>query len=355
MATIRKRPRMYGALGVLLYLLIGFTTSDLQSLEISETGLARCPASLGTAGNAPVQKTDRGRDRSGKLGSDGRIGPMTTGEAFTVLQGNLWMLPARPLLLPYAFSTDRGDRLERLVRTVQACRPSVVLLQEVFETSMVELLARHLPEYRVMASGATDLTGTLNASGLVTLSRLPVRHHAFHPFGPLPPGAKAIEELAQKGFLSVELEGPDFRGTLLNLHLYASRDPDEAGVTHGQLDQVVAFVEAEAAAGRTVLVGGDFNVPEAELADLLPDGWTLSVHGPTYDPGLNPYTVRGSNNTPGNHRDRRERMGARTIDFLVTPAGTPARVRSEVLDTLLLSDHQFLHHTVHLAVDPTDG
>lgn len=328
MAMIRRRPRALAALGLVLYLLVGLTTSDLQSVEVDP----------GTAGACPAVPPEPDRPEAG--GSP----------AFTVLQGNLWMLPARPLLLPYAFSADRGERLERFLATVHACRPEVVLLQEVFETSLVELLARQLPGYRVVSSGATDVTGTLNASGLVTLTRLPVRSRRFHGFGPLPSGAKPIEMLAQKGLLAVEVVSPRFDGVLLNLHLYASRDPTEAEVTRAQLREVVAYVRREAG-DRPVLVGGDFNLPQEELARLLPPGWTVSSHGPTYDPARNPYTVRGSNNTPGNHRDRREGRGARAIDFLLTPEGTAARVRSTVLDTLLLSDHQFLHHTVY----PTDG
>jgi endonuclease/exonuclease/phosphatase family metal-dependent hydrolase len=344
---ISRRPRTFLGLGLFLWILVGLTTPDLQSLELDPEETVSCPAPLesGEARSAALPggpERDTGRDRPA-------AGPTDAATAFTVLQGNLWMLPSRPLLVPYAFSADREERLARLVTTVRACRPAVVLLQEVFERSMVELLARHLPEYRVVDSGVTDVTGTINASGLVTLTRLPVADRSFRPFGPLPSGSRTIEWLAQKGVLAVEVESPTFRGTLLNLHLYAFQDPGEAGITESQLREVVGWAESETAAGRSVLVGGDFNLGKERLADLLPEGWRLSSHGPTYDPARNPYTVRGSNNTPGNHRERREGRGTRTIDFLLTPEGTPARVESRVLDTLLLSDHQFLHHTVVLA------
>lgn len=319
----RGRTRTLAVLGFLTYLLVGLTTEDLPSLEIAPSHAGRCPT--------PLQRIEA---------------PEAGGAVITVLQGNLWMLPDRPFLFPYTFSTDRAERLETFLRTVRDCRPSVILLQEVFDVSMVELLARHLPDYRVESSGRTDITGTVNASGLVTLTRLPVRERAFHAFAPLPDGAGAVESLARKGFLAVEVATPDFRGTVLNLHLYAYEDDGDASLTHAQLREVLAFVEEERARGRPVLVGGDFNIPRDDMEDLLPEGWSLSLHGPTYDPARNPYTVQGANNTAANHRDRREGLGTRTIDFLLTPPGTRARMRSTVLDTVLMSDHQFLHHTV---------
>ncbi len=322
MPAIRRRPRMYGAVGILVYLLVGFTTSDLQSLEVRPADAVRCPLPASEDGIGAVERP------------------------LTVLQGNSWMLPSRPLLLPRAFSVDREERLERLVETIRACRPTVVLLQEVFETSMVRLLGEYLSDYEVVVSEATDITGTFNASGLVTLSRLPVVDRTFGEFGSLPPGSSTIEALARKGWLAVRVESPVYSGVLLNLHLYASRDAGEVAITERQLAEVLAWVEDRGLdeAG-DLLVGGDFNLPAERLRELLPRGWGVSAHGPTFEPGRNPYTVQGSNDTPAKHRDLRAGV-SRTIDFMLTPAGSPANVRSIVLDSLLLSDHHFLHHTV---------
>jgi len=322
MTAIRRRPRLYGVAGLLVYLLVGFTTSDLQSLEVRPAAAVNCPLSA-----APENV----------FGSAGSL---------TVLQGNTWMLPSKPLLMPRAFSVDRRERLERLVETIRACQPAVVMLQEVFEHSMVRLLADHLPEYDVVVPEASDITGIFNASGLVTLSRLPVVAQSFGEFGSLPQGSSTIETLARKGFLAVRVESPEFSGTLLNLHLYASRDETEIPITERQLREVVRWVDGQIAHDDSeLLVAGDFNLTEERLRDLLPPGWGVSRHGPTFEPGRNPYTVQGSNDTAEKHRERRLGV-ARTIDFMVTPPGTSRRIRSEVLDTLLLSDHHFLHHTV---------
>lgn len=331
MALIRQRPRLTLLLGLFLYMLVGFTVSDIQSLESRPADPESCPAPL----------LRRGPDGGGHAG-----GPRTGGSGLTILQGNAWMLPSRPLLLPYVFSVDRRERLEKLVEIILACRPDVVVLQEVFEVSMVRLLARTLPAYRVLASGRTDLTGTLNASGLVTLTRLPVRGVHFQEFEPLPVTAKAMERLGRKGLLAVDVDSPGFRGTILNLHLYAARDAAEEAFAQQQLAEVVGFARERAAAGWTPLLAGDFNLEPRRAIPHLPEGWAVSDHGPTYDPKRNAYTVRGSNNTPGNHDDRRMGLGVKTVDWLAHPAEHGFVTVSEVLEGPALSDHFFVQHVV---------
>ncbi len=330
MTFILLRQRLAIFLGLFVYLLAGLTVTDLQSLQVVTEPAPACPASLlaevGEAGGAP----------GGPEGAP----------VLTVIQGNAWMLPTRPLLLPYAFSTDRKERLEALVDMVRGCRPDVVLLQEVFETAVVDLLIRRLPDYRVITSGESDITGTVNASGLVTLTRLPAGNVRFHEFSRLPPRAKTIERLGRKGFLAVDVVAPGFRGSIVNLHLYASRDATEAGISSDQLTEVVTFAEAERRADRRVLVAGDFNLTDEEMAGLLPEPWQVSRHGPTYDPRRNRYTVEGANNTPGNHEDRRLGRGVKTVDHLINPDTAWLRVRSGVLDRVPLSDHYFLQHVV---------
>jgi len=341
MISIRKRPRLAALFAVALYLFAGLTVTDVHSVEFEAERPGRCPTAMRLGGvthdpDGPASREAAKREASAQA----------TPAAFTVFQGNLWMLPSRPLLMPYLLSTDRRERLERLVRTIRACGPDVVLLQEVFERSVVEVMVRHFPDYRVVTSDETDFAGTVNASGLVTLTRLPVTAVRFHPFDRLPGGSKTIEVIARKGVLEVEVAGPDFAGTLLNLHLYAPRHDGERAVARDQLNQALAVARDAERRGRQVLLAGDFNLAPHEMTSGLPDGWALSEHGPTYDPMANPYTVQGSNDTPGNHRDRRLGRGVRTIDFLAVAPSAGITVRSRVMDSLLLSDHHFLLHTV---------
>lgn len=329
MTFLLARPKLALFVGLFVYVMAGLTVTDVQSLQLVTGSAPTCPAPL--------------ISEAGERGAraDSQVAP-----ALTLIQGNAWMLPTRPLLLPYTFSTDRKERLETLVDMVRSCRPDVVILQEVFETAVVDLLARRLPDYRVITSGARDPTGTVNYSGLVTLTRLPVRQVRFRGFPPPPLTAKLIERIGRKGLLAVDVAAPGFRGSIVNLHLYASRDPMERLITARQLAEVVAFVAAERRAGRRVLVAGDFNLTAEEMSPMLPPDWRLSRHGPTYDPPRNHYTVEGANDTPGNHEDRRLGRGVKTVDYLVNPDTADLRVRSGVLDHVRLSDHYFLQHVV---------
>ena len=313
MIRVRERPRLVSAVGLGVYLLLGFTTPAIRPGTAVAQTVERCPAPAFAA--------------------------VPAGERMTILQGNAWMLPSRPLLLPFQFSTDGRERAERLVQVVRSCRPGIVLLEEVFEGAIVDLLERSLPEYRVFTSGGTDFTGTVNASGLVTLSRLPVERVVFQPFAALPADAQAIEKLGRKGFLAVEVDAPGFSGVVVNLHLYAHRQAAEVPITRRQLAEVVAFARAQEATGRGVLLGGDFNLDRADLEAGLPDGWTASLHGATYDAGANPFASAGWNRGAASSR-------VRTIDFLVNSSPAATTVRSAVLDRVPLSDHWFLEHEV---------
>jgi endonuclease/exonuclease/phosphatase family metal-dependent hydrolase len=314
---IRERPRLVASLGFGAYIAAGLMV----------TGLPANPVPVGAGGcSAPL------------LGTPETDSP----PSLRVLQGNAWMLPERPLLLPYSFSVERRERLERIVRTVRACQPDVVLLQEVFEARLVDVLARSLPDYTVYTSSATDVTGTVNASGLVTLARVPVEAVRFHAFADLSSDAQAVERLGRKGFLGVTVDAGGFYGEVVNLHLYAFRDPSDARHTLAQLEEVLAHARAARAQGRVVLVGGDFNLDRAQLERAAPD-WVLSEHGPTFDPIENAYATAGVNEgSAGRASDAR----VRTIDYLLTSTTSAVSVRSAVLRDLALSDHYFLAHRV---------
>src|SRR5262245_39394543 len=109
-----RKPRLCAAVGVGTYLMAAISITDVGSTQVVAQSSEPCGIPL-----------------------LGRPVDASTDSAFTVLQGNSWMLPSRPLLLP-EFSVDRRERLERLVHTVRSCHPSVVMLQEVFEQSTVD-------------------------------------------------------------------------------------------------------------------------------------------------------------------------------------------------------------------------
>ena len=316
MTLVRERPLLCVGCALVLYLLMGMRVSDVRSLDLPADGSVECPAV--DAGSEPT---------------------------ISVLQGNMWMLPVRPLLVPFTASTDRKARLERLVHAIRTCRPEVVILQEVFDRSMADLIAEHLPEYRAATSGKTDFTRTMNASGLLTLTRLPVEEVRFHSFAALPTGSRLYEIMARKGVLAVDVRVAGLATTILNVHLYGARVPADASATRSsQLGEVVELARALEEQGRRVLVGGDFNIRRQQLAEELPSGWAISEHGPTYDPARNPYTARGANR----HLNLDDRA-ARTIDFLLAAPHAGLTVSSDILHRLTVSDHELLHHVVTAA------
>lgn len=331
MRLIRTRPRSITVgIGLLTYVTVGLAFTDLDAVEVS----AEMPCAIPMLA-APLDV--RGEDG----GPAGHL---------TILQGNFWMLPTRPLILPYAFSTDREERLTRLVALVRACRPAVVTLQEVFDVRVLEALAQSLGEYVLHTSGITDARGSINTSGLATLTRVPAHPRAFETFDAPPAGAKLIERLGRKGFLAIDVAVPGNHVTVVNTHLYASRDTAEARITRDQLQEVLDFVAREEAGGARVLLSGDFNIERDELAAEL-TAWAFSAHGPTYEPARNPYTVQGANDTDPNHQDRSVGRGTRTIDFLMARPGSESALTSVVLHEPMLSDHQFLAHVVEPVTD----
>lgn len=326
MRLIRSRPRSISlGIGLLTYFIVGLSFTDLDAVEVSAE--APCAVPMLAAALDDVR------------GSGGALGRLT------ILQGNFWMLPTRPLIVPYAFSTDREKRLTRLVALVRACRPAVVTLQEVFDVRVLEALEESLPDYAVHTSGITNARGSINTSGLATLTRVPAHPRAFEGFDAPPSGGKLIERLGRKGYLAVDVAVPGQHVTVVNTHLYASRDTVEARITRNQLQEVLDFVAREEADGTKVLLSGDFNIERDELAGELTE-WTFSAHGPTYDPARNPYTVEGANDTDPNHQDRSAGRGTRTVDFLMVRPGPEGSVASAVLHEPMLSDHQFLAHVV---------
>lgn len=312
-----RRPRLASCGAVLLYLVVALGFTPFGGAHRVEAA-ASCPAEL--------------------LGADEGT--------LTVLQGNLWMLPYRPLLIPRSFATDRRSRMERFVALVGACRPDVIALQEVFESSVVRSLDRALPDYRVHTSGARDALGSVNRSGLVTLTRVPARAGSHHPFGALPAEARLIERLGRKGFLVTEVAARGIHLTLVNTHLFSAQSAAEEVWSFAQLAELEAFVRGARDEGRTVAVVGDFNLEPAQIAPRLGAQWRISDTGPTYDPVLNPYTGQGANHAEAHADPRVAASGRRTIDLLALSSPLDVELHSGVLERPFLSDHQFVAHRI---------
>ncbi|WP_030295615.1 poly(A) polymerase [Streptomyces katrae] len=243
--------------------------------------------------------------------------------------------PARLRLLTWNTLWDRYDaplidtarRRPMLLAGLAAADADVIALQEVEPALLGMLLAE--PWVRAEYTVGTDPRGKdVAATGLLVLSRLPVREAGLHLLGP------------HKAVAAVTVDTASGPLVVACLHLTSDHTENGAGRRSVELARIaegLSGVEADA-----VLLG-DFNDgrsgPEGPAAALgVRDTWS-EVHGaldatPTFDPEANPLAAVGSLSGRAARLDR----------VLLRSAG--ARVREAVLrgDTpgpegLFISDH----------------
>ncbi|MEU3403277.1 poly(A) polymerase [Streptomyces sp. NPDC006670] len=251
--------------------------------------------------------------------------------------------PARVRLLTWNTLWDRYDapriatarRRPMLLADLAAADADVIALQEVEPALLALLLAE--PWVRAGYTLGTDPDGADVAdSGLLVLSRLPVREAGLHVLG----RHKAVAAVA------VDTAGGPL--AVAATHLSSDHSEDGAGRREAELARLAEGLGG-LAAGLALL--GDFNDgrsgaegPAAALG--LRDAWT-EVHGPgddtpTFDPGANPLAAVGS---------LTGRAGR--IDRILLSSGAGARVREAGLrgdspapDGLFVSDHFGVEATV---------
>ncbi|MEV0347268.1 poly(A) polymerase [Nonomuraea sp. NPDC050680] len=202
----------------------------------------------------------------------------STGAAVRVLTWNtLWD----------RYDSDRIDTARRrplLLAALEAADADVIALQEVEPALLSLLLAA--PWVRARYTVGTDPGGEDVAdSGLLLLSRLPVREAAWHRLGP----HKAVAALAAE-----TAAGPLVVATT---HLTSDHTTDGAARRRAELARIA---EGLAGVEGDLVLMGDFNdgtdVPASALG--LRDAWT-QAHGPgddtpTFDPRANPLAALSS-------------------------------------------------------------
>ena len=175
-----------------------------------------------------------------------------------ILSLNVWGL-SEP------FSRDLPARMVAIGEAFAALAPDVVALQEVWDsTARATLLAAGR---RVGLAHAWHHESALRGSGLVVLSRLPIRAATLHRFE-LAGIAEAIDEadyLGGKGFVEVVLETPQGPVVLVDTHLQAAyapraRDP-YVSLRVGQAVQLAAHVRG---VEHPLVLAGDLNFSDAD-------------------------------------------------------------------------------------------
>ncbi|MFE2549466.1 poly(A) polymerase [Streptomyces sp. NPDC059355] len=243
--------------------------------------------------------------------------------------------PRRVRLLTWNTLWDRYDapridtarRRPLLLADLAAADADVIALQEV-EPALLDLLLAQ-PWVRAGYTVGTDPRGKdVSASGLLVLSRLPVREAGLHLLGP------------HKAVSAVTVDTASGPLVVASVHLTSDHTENGAGRRGIELTRIaegLSGIEADAA------LLGDFNDgrsgPEGPAAALgMRDAWS-EVHGaqdttPTFDPVANPLAAVGSLSGRAGRLDR----------VLLRSAG--ARVREADLrgDTpgpegLFISDH----------------
>ncbi|RPF29486.1 endonuclease/exonuclease/phosphatase family protein [Streptomyces sp. Ag109_G2-6] len=261
--------------------------------------------------------------------------------------------PARVRLLTWNTLWDRYDapriatarRRPMLLADLAAADADVIALQEVEPALLALLLAE--PWVRSGYTLGTDPDGADVAdSGLLVLSRLPVREAGLHVLG----RHKAVAAVA------VDTAG----GPLAVAATHLSSDHSENGAGR-RVAELARLAEGLGGIGAGLALLGDFNDgrtgaegPAAALG--LRDAWA-EVHGPaddtpTFDPGVNPLAAVGS---------LTGRAGR--IDRILLSSGAGARVREAALrgdspapDGLFPSDHFGVEATVEYgATDAGDA
>jgi endonuclease/exonuclease/phosphatase family metal-dependent hydrolase/uncharacterized protein (UPF0248 family) len=223
-----------------------------------------------------------------------------------------------------------GDRIETarrrplLLASLEDADADVIALQEV-EAGLLTLLMQ-APWVRAGYALGTDPGGRdVDDSGLLLLSRLPVREAGWHGLGP------------HKAVTAVTVDTGTGPLVVAATHLSSDHSHDGAARRRAQLARLAEGLGA--VDGDLVLVG-DFNdggaAPAARLG--LRDVWT-EVHGPddrtpTFDPGVNPLAAVSSLSGRASRLDR----------ILVRPgrwqaAGAFLRGDVPTADGLYASDH----------------
>ncbi|WP_431925913.1 RNA repair domain-containing protein [Nonomuraea jabiensis] len=223
------------------------------------------------------------------------------------------------------YDSDRLDTARRrplLLAALEAADADVIALQEVEPALLSMLLAA--PWVRAGYTLGTDPYGPdVDDSGLLLLSRLPVREAARHELGP----HKSVAAIAVDTATSVLV--------VAATHLTSDHSADGAARRRAELGRIA---EGLAGVDGDVILLGDFNdgtdTPASALG--LRDAWT-EAHGPdqtpTFDPDANPLAALSSLSGRASRLDRILLRGRPRVISAALRGDTPTP------EGLYISDH----------------
>ncbi|MFI8304694.1 RNA repair domain-containing protein [Streptomyces sp. NPDC085927] len=241
------------------------------------------------------------------------------------------------------YDSDRLDTTRRrplLLSALEDADADVIALQEV-EAGLLALLLR-APWVRAGYTLGTAPGGKdIEDSGLLLLSRLPVREAGRHELGP------------HKAVTAITMETGSGPLVVATTHLSSDHSPNGPARRQAELGRLA---EGLGGVDGDLILVGDFNDggdgPAAALG--LRDAWT-EVHGPgdrtpTFDPGVNPLAAVSS---LAGRASRLDRIFLRAGRLRAT--GAFLRGDSPTTDGLYVSDHYGVEADLQLSgTEPTD-
>ena len=182
-----------------------------------------------------------------------------------VLSYNVWALPVP---LP---GMARRARLPRVAAALSAEGADIIALQEAFDVRFRGFVTSYLSETHPRHRSTPcerSIAGLVRADcmgGLLTLTRSPVVDQRFEPHA-LTEDMRSDERLGGKGFMVSTLETPIGPVDVLNIHLYAGRDPADEAKRLMQVRDLARVLEEHGSLDRPLVLLGDLNVVHPSLA-----------------------------------------------------------------------------------------
>ena len=224
--------------------------------------------------------------------------------------------------LPMSIAERVPARMRAIGRNLISLELDIIALQEVWTESARAILIDAGRRAGLVHVWHNDLA--LSGSGLLVLSRLPIRSVRFEPFAirGIPQGVTHIDFIGRKGFAHLRFDTPDGPFTLINTHLHARYPLD---VSHGyrphRTGQIVQLAMRARETADPLLALGDFNIEDSSpeyrillgLTGLRDVAAQLGVRQPTVLRD-NPY--------------RNSEMPDRRIDLILRRDGARSRLRA---------------------------
>lgn len=157
------------------------------------------------------------------------------------------------------------NRMQAIVEALPALGCDVIAFQEVWRLEWREMLLEGSRRAGFPYHWTNEKT--LGGSGLLTVSRTPLRDAHFHPYRlrGLPQRPYHGDYYSGKGVSLVTVDSPAGPVTVLNTHLHAQYAPDYADDYKGiRMAQVVEVAVALSGRSDPVVALGDFNLSEGK-------------------------------------------------------------------------------------------